>query len=105
MSLQIPLQEKVVAGAEDEEGRPPPIPIPRASVQKTALQRGPIAGVHVQQGLEMWKASCRFVGSHAKPAHQLQEAGKGLKALLSPSHHSLLSFLVATLDYQSCGLV
>lgn len=43
------------------------------------------------------------LGSHAKTTHQLQEAGKGIKALLTSSHDSLLFFLVVTLAITAIG--
>jgi hypothetical protein len=103
--LQIPLQE-VVAGTKQGGETTSPIPIPWASVQITALQRAPVADVHVKQArsgdAESQLQVCGL-GSHAKTTHQLQEAGKGIKALLTSSHDSLLFFLVVTLAITAIG--
>lgn len=48
-------------GKGGQRGGFPSIPIP------WALQRAPVADVHVKQGLEMWKVSFRFVAWAAMP--------------------------------------
>lgn len=101
MCLQTPLKE-VVAGTDKGRGRDDsPYPYPLGFCTNNSFANGSSSrcAPQARSGDAEGQLQVCGLGSHAKTTHQLQEAEKGVKALLTSSHDSLLFFLVVTLDY------